>query len=74
MPPCGGNDEEADHLNGLLGPLIEALFLEPNPMPLKAGLDMAWDPVGDPTASPHPRFRRHDERQSSAHSQRLSET
>ena len=43
-----GNDEEADHLNGLLGPLNAALFLEPNPMPLKAGLDMAWDPVGDP--------------------------
>ena len=43
-----GNDQEADHLNGLLGPLNAALFLEPNPMPLKAGLDMAWDPVGDP--------------------------
>ena len=43
-----GNDEEADHLNGALGPLTEALFLEPNPMPLKAGLSMAWDPVGDP--------------------------
>ncbi len=44
----GGNDELADHLNGVLGPLVEALFLEPNPMPLKAGLDLAWDPVGDP--------------------------
>ena len=44
----GGNDELADHLNGELGPLFEALFLEPNPMPLKAGLDLAWDPVGDP--------------------------
>jgi len=43
-----GNDEEADHLNGVLGPLNAALFLEPSPMPLKAGLDMAWDPVGDP--------------------------
>ncbi|MEN8234497.1 MAG: 4-hydroxy-tetrahydrodipicolinate synthase [Actinomycetota bacterium] len=43
-----GDDEEADRLNGLLGPLNEALFLEPNPMPLKAGLDMAWDPVGVP--------------------------
>ena len=43
-----GNEEEADHLNGLLGPLNDALFLEPNPMPLKAGLDMAWDPVGNP--------------------------
>ena len=44
----GGNDELADHINGELGPLFEALFLEPNPMPLKAGLDLAWDPVGDP--------------------------
>ncbi len=43
-----GNEEEADHLNGQLGPLNAALFLEPNPMPLKAGLDIAWDPVGDP--------------------------
>jgi dihydrodipicolinate synthase/N-acetylneuraminate lyase len=43
-----GNDEEADRLNGQLGPLYAALFLEPNPMPLKAGLDLAWDPVGDP--------------------------
>ncbi len=43
-----GDDGKADHLNGLLGPLFEALFLEPSPMPLKAGLDLAWDPVGDP--------------------------
>jgi 4-hydroxy-tetrahydrodipicolinate synthase len=43
-----GNDEEADHLKGQLGPLFGALFLEPNPMPVKAGLDLAWDPVGDP--------------------------
>jgi 4-hydroxy-tetrahydrodipicolinate synthase len=43
-----GNDEEADHLNAALGPLNEALFLEPNPMPVKAGLDLAWDPVGSP--------------------------
>ena len=43
-----GNDEVADRLNGLLAPLFEALFLEPSPMPLKAGLDIAWDPVGNP--------------------------
>jgi 4-hydroxy-tetrahydrodipicolinate synthase len=43
-----GNDELADQLDGRLAPLFEALFLEPNPMPLKAGLDLAWDPVGDP--------------------------
>lgn len=43
-----GDDEEADRLNNRLGPLFEALFIEPSPMPLKAGLDMAWDPVGVP--------------------------
>lgn len=43
-----GDDDEADRLNAVLGPLVDALFLEPNPMPLKAGLDLAWDPVGDP--------------------------
>jgi 4-hydroxy-tetrahydrodipicolinate synthase len=43
-----GDDDEADRLNGRLGPLFDALFLEPSPMPLKAGLDLAWDPVGDP--------------------------
>ena len=43
-----GDDEEADRLNAALAPLNEALFLEPNPMPLKAGLDLAWDPVGEP--------------------------
>jgi 4-hydroxy-tetrahydrodipicolinate synthase len=43
-----GDDEEADRLDVALAPLIEALFLEPNPMPLKAGLNLAWDPVGEP--------------------------
>jgi 4-hydroxy-tetrahydrodipicolinate synthase len=43
-----GDDEEADRLDALLGPLNEALFIEPNPMPLKAGLDLAWEPVGTP--------------------------
>ncbi len=43
-----GDDEEADRLDALLRPLNEALFIEPNPMPLKAGLDLAWDPVGPP--------------------------
>ena len=43
-----GDDEEADRLNAALAPLNEALFLEPNPMPLKAGLNLAWDPVGEP--------------------------
>ena len=43
-----GDDAEADRLDALLAPLNEALFIEPNPMPLKAGLDLAWEPVGDP--------------------------
>ena len=43
-----GDDEEADRLDAAMAPLNEALFLEPNPMPLKAGLDLAWDPVGEP--------------------------
>ncbi len=43
-----GNDEEADRLDAAMAPLNEALFLEPNPMPLKAGLNLAWDPVGEP--------------------------
>jgi 4-hydroxy-tetrahydrodipicolinate synthase len=43
-----GKDDEADRLNQGLAPLFDALFLEPSPMPLKAGLSMAWDPVGDP--------------------------
>jgi len=43
-----GKDEEADRLNAGLAPLFEALFVEPSPMPLKAGLNLAWDRVGDP--------------------------
>jgi dihydrodipicolinate synthase/N-acetylneuraminate lyase len=31
-----------------LQPLFSALFLEPNPMPLKAGMNALWGPVGDP--------------------------
>jgi 4-hydroxy-tetrahydrodipicolinate synthase len=33
--------------DGLL-PLFEALFAEPSPMPVKAALDVLWDPVGVP--------------------------
>jgi 4-hydroxy-tetrahydrodipicolinate synthase len=43
-----GKDDEADRLHEGLAPLFAALFIEPSPMPLKAGLSMAWDPVGDP--------------------------
>ena len=43
-----GKDEEADRLNATMTPLFEALFVEPSPMPLKAGLNLAWDRVGEP--------------------------
>jgi len=43
-----GKDDEADRLDAALAPLVEALFIEPSPMPLKAGLTLAWDPVGEP--------------------------
>lgn len=43
-----GRDEEADELHQLLEPLNAALFTEPSPMPLKAGLNAYWDSVGDP--------------------------
>ncbi len=41
-------DDEADRLHHGLMPLFTALFVEPSPMPLKAGLSMAWDAVGEP--------------------------
>lgn len=43
-----GDDERADRLDGELRRLYEALFLEPNPMPLKAGLSDLWRSVGEP--------------------------
>ncbi len=43
-----GDRGRAKMLDDLLLPLVEALFVEPNPMPLKAGLNEYWDSVGDP--------------------------
>ncbi|GMQ98757.1 MAG: 4-hydroxy-tetrahydrodipicolinate synthase [Acidimicrobiia bacterium] len=43
-----GDSEKARTLDDLLQPLVEALFAEPNPMPLKAGLTAYWDSVGTP--------------------------
>ncbi len=43
-----GNHDEAQRLNDGLSPLFEALFLEPNPMPLKAGMNALWASVGNP--------------------------
>jgi 4-hydroxy-tetrahydrodipicolinate synthase len=39
---------EARRLHHALLPLCEACFLEPNPMPVKAGLGELWEPVGVP--------------------------
>jgi len=43
-----GDDAEADRLDAALRPLFDALFVEPNPMPVKAGLGALWDDVGEP--------------------------
>lgn len=40
--------EEARTIHDRLVPLFDALFLEPNPMPLKAAMSQLWRPVGDP--------------------------
>jgi len=43
-----GDNEEAARIDTELQPLFNALFLEPNPMPLKAGMNALWGPVGEP--------------------------
>lgn len=43
-----GDGSKAEELNELIAPLNTALFSEPSPMPLKAGLSKYWDSVGDP--------------------------
>ena len=43
-----GDDEKATELHELVSPLNQALFAEPSPMPLKAGLTRYWDDVGQP--------------------------
>lgn len=42
------NWDLANELHELIDPLTHALFSEPSPMPLKAGLTAYWDSVGDP--------------------------
>ena len=39
---------EARVIHDRLMPVFEALFVEPNPMPLKAVMSQVWNPVGDP--------------------------
>jgi len=41
-----GDNTKAEQLHDLLMPLNHALFSEPSPMPLKAGLTAYWDSVG----------------------------
>ena len=43
-----GHSAEARRLHEGLTPLFEACFIEPNPMPVKAGLNALWEPVGEP--------------------------
>jgi len=43
-----GNEAVARKLHDGLSPLFDALFVEPNPMPLKAGMSKLWADVGDP--------------------------
>jgi 4-hydroxy-tetrahydrodipicolinate synthase len=40
--------DAARDIHDRLMPLFEALFVEPNPMPLKSALTEVWRPVGDP--------------------------
>lgn len=40
--------EAARAIHDRLMPVFDALFVEPNPMPLKAALSELWRPVGDP--------------------------
>ena len=43
-----GNQSEAGKVHDALMPLFDALFVEPSPMPVKAGLSATWGAVGDP--------------------------
>ncbi len=45
---AAGDWAEARRLHLGLAPLFTSLFLEPNPMPVKAALDALWRPVGRP--------------------------
>jgi len=43
-----GDGDRANEIDARLQPLYEALFVESNPIPLKAGLSELWRPVGEP--------------------------
>ena len=40
--------DEANRIQGALSPIFAALFVEPSPMPLKAGMAALWESVGEP--------------------------
>ncbi|NIX19308.1 MAG: 4-hydroxy-tetrahydrodipicolinate synthase, partial [Actinobacteria bacterium] len=42
----GADEEEAGRIDDALKPLFDALFVEPNPIPLKGGMGSMWGPVG----------------------------
>lgn len=42
------NHDEVNRIHDALSPLFEALFVEPSPMPLKAGMSALWENVGQP--------------------------
>jgi 4-hydroxy-tetrahydrodipicolinate synthase len=42
------NPDEANRIQEKLSPMFDALFVEPSPMPLKAGMTALWDNVGQP--------------------------
>ena len=45
---ASGDEPTARKLHDGLTPLFEALFVEPNPMPLKAAMTESWGDVGEP--------------------------
>lgn len=42
------NHDEANRIHDALMPIFGALFVEPSPMPLKAGMTALWENVGQP--------------------------
>ncbi len=42
------NHDEVNRIQDKLMPIFEGLFVEPSPMPLKAGMTALWDNVGSP--------------------------
>lgn len=45
---AAGDETEAMRLHLALAPLAKAIFVEPNPQPVKGALNALWQPVGEP--------------------------